>query len=521
MATMTQTVGVETESWDNGSSFGSSATSSSAIEKKPLSDQERMPPTASLLLIHYFLVLATVNLVITIPTANEYAERLGAGRLFAGLMIGCLPILGIAGNLVNQKLFSCLPFKTIWILNSLGTVLGSVLYALAGLMRFKWTLLIARGLMGFCSAFSLPGIYVSHTVGLKRRSEILFYFSAVLTLGCAVGPALAAMLEASMKFIRIENLVLDSDTIPGWFMAVLYLLFTAKLILLLKDLPTDALAEVEGRTLESLGRRSGLPLTKVAACCACFWSLFVSSAVTTGVEVYSINVCTHYMSWSIAKSACFVAALMFVSGIFNLTLGKLLRCLALSDVKGLMGATVFACVSCGFLVNFELEHPTVKISLLSIGLVLVLISMGLVRAFGLSLCSKMVPPETLNSVMTWATVGMSLGRGGGSIVCSVLSPDSFAPVLLGLFTVVWFDVRFGASESGTVLSTSPGMPDTHWKQTVLYLTEPLVVFENDVIVGRIGVRKNVSNPRDLDVKLAYQLQGVRPQEERTQGFRIR
>ena len=26
---------------------------------------------------------------------------------FAGLMIGCLPILGIAGNLVNQKLFSC------------------------------------------------------------------------------------------------------------------------------------------------------------------------------------------------------------------------------------------------------------------------------------------------------------------------------------------------------------------------------------------------------------------------------
>ena len=44
-----------------------------------------MPPTASLLLIHYFLVLATVNLVITIPTANEYSERLGAGRLLLGI----------------------------------------------------------------------------------------------------------------------------------------------------------------------------------------------------------------------------------------------------------------------------------------------------------------------------------------------------------------------------------------------------------------------------------------------------
>jgi hypothetical protein len=47
--------------------------------------QERMPPTASLLLIHYFLVLATVNLVITIPTANEYSERLGTGRLLLGI----------------------------------------------------------------------------------------------------------------------------------------------------------------------------------------------------------------------------------------------------------------------------------------------------------------------------------------------------------------------------------------------------------------------------------------------------
>lgn len=46
-----------------------------------------MPPKVSLLLIHYFLVLATVNLVITIPTANEYAERLGAGRLLLVMQI--------------------------------------------------------------------------------------------------------------------------------------------------------------------------------------------------------------------------------------------------------------------------------------------------------------------------------------------------------------------------------------------------------------------------------------------------
>lgn len=31
-----------------------------------------------------------------------------------------------------------------------------------------------------------------------------------------------------MRSIRIENLVLDSDTIPGWFMAMMYLLFTVR-----------------------------------------------------------------------------------------------------------------------------------------------------------------------------------------------------------------------------------------------------------------------------------------------------
>jgi len=46
-----------------------------------------------------------------------------------------------------------------------------------------------------------------------------------------------------------------------------------------------------------------------------------------------------------------------------------------------------------------------QLSLLSVGLVTVLIAMGLVRAFGLSLCSKMVPPEAINSVSWRQMVG--------------------------------------------------------------------------------------------------------------------
>ncbi|CAE7391027.1 unnamed protein product [Symbiodinium pilosum] len=436
MATVTTTTTETETSSDLSSQVSQGKEVSRCTDALPLDDKERMPPTMSLVLIHYFLVLTTVNLVIAIPTANDYAERLGAGRLFAGVMLGALPLVAIAGNVFNQKLFACLTFKQIWTLCCLVTVLGSVLYALAGLMRFKWTLLISRSLMGFCCAFSLPGIYVSHTVGMKRRSEILFYFSACLTLGCAVGPALAAMLEESMKYIKINNLVLDSDTVPGWFMAVLYLLFTAKLVVFFKDLPRDALAAApEGRTLRSpKSAGMGLSLEKGAAACACFWQLMVASAVTTGVEVYTINVTRQTLGWSTANAAWFVALIMLISGVANLSLGKVVRVMACTDMMGLLLGDIIACFSCLFLFNFDLNSPSLQVSLLCVGLVSVLVTQGLTRALALSICSKLVPTESINAIMTMATIFMSLGRGGGSIVCSVLDPDSFAPVLLALFT---------------------------------------------------------------------------------------
>mmetsp|Transcript_3007 Transcript_3007/g.6858 ORF Transcript_3007/g.6858 Transcript_3007/m.6858 type:complete len:372 (+) Transcript_3007:53-1168(+) len=87
--------------------------------------------------------------------------------------------------------------------------------------------------------------------------------------------------------------------------------------------------------------------------------------------------------------------------------------------------------------------------------------------------------------------------------------------------VVWFDVFFDAAPDALPLSTAPGQPDTHWKQTVLYLEEPLVVFPGDILSGRMAVRKNALNNRDLDVKLSYQLEGRLPKPMKTQTFRVR
>jgi len=87
--------------------------------------------------------------------------------------------------------------------------------------------------------------------------------------------------------------------------------------------------------------------------------------------------------------------------------------------------------------------------------------------------------------------------------------------------VMWFDVSFRASTENVVLCTAPGKACTHWKQTVLYFDGSIVAQKSDVLTGTIGVRKSRLNPRDLDVKLAYEFEGHLSQPPRTQFYRLR
>ncbi|AFZ78972.1 protein arginine N-methyltransferase, putative [Theileria equi strain WA] len=73
--------------------------------------------------------------------------------------------------------------------------------------------------------------------------------------------------------------------------------------------------------------------------------------------------------------------------------------------------------------------------------------------------------------------------------------------------VFWFDVTFRACKKPLTLTTSPRSKYTHWKQTVFYIEDNIAVNINDEISGMIAVRKNSKNPRDVDVKIGYQLNG--------------
>jgi len=76
--------------------------------------------------------------------------------------------------------------------------------------------------------------------------------------------------------------------------------------------------------------------------------------------------------------------------------------------------------------------------------------------------------------------------------------------------ISWFDVEFSACHKPLKFSTGPHAKYTHWKQTVFYITDYLIVNKGETIQGRISSKPTEKNPRDLDVRVEYSFDAADP-----------
>ncbi|KAF0913264.1 hypothetical protein E2562_020414 [Oryza meyeriana var. granulata] len=87
--------------------------------------------------------------------------------------------------------------------------------------------------------------------------------------------------------------------------------------------------------------------------------------------------------------------------------------------------------------------------------------------------------------------------------------------------VAYFNVSFTKCHKMMGFSTGPRSKATHWKQTVLYLEDVITICEGETLTGSMTVTPNKKNPRDIDIKLKYALNGHRCQVSRTQHYKMR
>ncbi|XP_050379159.1 SPX domain-containing membrane protein At4g11810-like [Argentina anserina] len=175
--------------------------------------------------------LYMVNTYIIVPTADDYSLSLGAAATVCGVVIGAMAVAQVFSSVYFSAWSNKSYFKPL-VFSSIVLFAGNVLYAMAYDLNSIWVLLIGRLLCGFGSARAVNRRYISDCVPLRIRMQASAGFVSASALGMACGPAIAGLLQVDFK---IYMLTFNQNTLPGWVMAVAWLLYLVWLCISFKE----------------------------------------------------------------------------------------------------------------------------------------------------------------------------------------------------------------------------------------------------------------------------------------------
>jgi len=87
--------------------------------------------------------------------------------------------------------------------------------------------------------------------------------------------------------------------------------------------------------------------------------------------------------------------------------------------------------------------------------------------------------------------------------------------------ISFFEVEFTKCHRPTGFSTGPHCKRTHWKQTLFYLTNDLVVSQGTMIDVAMSVRKNLLNKRGLEISIEVNYKGSRGNTNQKRVYAMR
>ncbi|KAH7577835.1 hypothetical protein ACOSP7_001105 [Xanthoceras sorbifolium] len=198
-------------------------------------DVEKRYHFMSLLLNLVNTFLYMVNTYIIVPTADNYALSLGAAATVCGVIIGSMAVAQVFSS-VYFSAWSNRSYLRPLVFSSIVLFVGNTLYALAYDLNSITILLIGRLFCGLGSARAVNRRYISDCVPQKLRMQASAGFVSASALGMACGPALACLFQTNFKIYKIT---FNEDTLPGWFMAVSWLVYLLWLWISFQEPPLE------------------------------------------------------------------------------------------------------------------------------------------------------------------------------------------------------------------------------------------------------------------------------------------
>ncbi|TVU12860.1 hypothetical protein EJB05_46525 [Eragrostis curvula] len=193
--------------------------SPSTAGEEEIEDQKYHFMSLMLNLVNTFLYM--VNTYIIVPTADDYSVSLGAASTVCGVVIGSMAVAQIFSSVYFSAWSNKSYFKPL-VFSSIVLFLGNVCYAMAYDMKSLTVLIAGRLLCGMGSARAVNRRYISDCVPARIRMQASAGFVSASALGMACGPALAGLLQWKFKIYMVT---FNQSTLPGWVMAVAWLLY--------------------------------------------------------------------------------------------------------------------------------------------------------------------------------------------------------------------------------------------------------------------------------------------------------
>jgi len=423
-------------------------------------DQDRCPPKKSLGLFIFAQITKASGMTIILTTTDGYNKYLGLDSGFwNGFMVGILPIVGGLSAFGWQYVNNKYGYRNTNIIMFFLGFIGSILYALAGYSNSPEMLVIGRTVMGLATASNVLFHYLAVTVGKNKKSVLLTQVIIATNMGLAIGPVLGS----GITYFFGEKLHLGDSapilfnvyTIPGWFMALLYVMLILSFGLFFDNVPVSEQHRYRDyQLIKNVNDPESAVSTPPKVSCWVTISLFMFLVATIvvgvgigGTETRTAFVATANATFASSTGTGFGFSMSPTVG--GLYLGAVFTffcifCYYVSDLT--KKATTFedrhwilACLSMSaastaMLYDYNLPVAS-SIAIWTIGLVAVDTSLTLAkgRVFGLSL--KICPNKWIDIYTSLLGFLNSLGRGIGPVIATYigngyLDSNIFASILL-------------------------------------------------------------------------------------------
>jgi Sugar (and other) transporter len=178
------------------------------------------------------------------PSSTLYVNRLGAFDAMSGTLIGMMPLAAFISS-IPYSMWTNRSFRHPFIMSCCMLIIGNILYSAADLYGHVWVALLGRFVSGLGAPKCIIRRYMADTTPVSLRTGVNAGFGMVVAAGSAMGPAMAIVLNQMDYTTHVFGRVvtLNGLTLPGYFMACLWLTFAAIVVLTFEEPDREGLKE--------------------------------------------------------------------------------------------------------------------------------------------------------------------------------------------------------------------------------------------------------------------------------------